>query len=92
MAHVVDWVMKQDGSFEFRQPELDTNIPHQYYNNYQYYDEDVTKTNSDGFVIETEVDPYDEVFSVTGNELSQYSNEVLNYQIKDLSYYNVVRF
>lgn len=85
--------MKQDGSFELSQPELDAKSPQEYYNNYQYSDlnnseNDIDLSDSE-FVVETEVDPYDEVFSENG--LSQYSN-VLDSQPDPPSYYNVVRF
>ena len=90
LAHVVHWVMKQDGSFELSQPELDARDPQEYYNNYQDLNKDNTETDfSDEFEVETEVDPYDEVFSGIG--LSQYSN-VLNSQPDPPNYYNVVRF
>ena len=85
--------MKQDGSFELSQPELDARSPQDYYNNYQHSDLNKGDTDIDlsdsEFVVETEVDPYDEVFS--GNGLSQYSN-VLDSQPDPPSYYNVVRF
>ena len=85
--------MKQDGSFELSQPELDAKSPQEYYNNYQYSDlnnseNDIDLSDSE-FVVETEVDPYDEVFSENG--LSQYS-KVLDSQPDPPSYYNVVRF
>ena len=87
--------MKQDGTFELSQPELDARNPQEYYNNYPLSDLNKGDTDIDlsdsEFVVETEVDPYDEVFSGTGNGLSQYSN-VYDSQSDSLSYYNVVRF
>ena len=82
--------MKQDGSFELSQPELDARDPQEYFNNYQALNKENTETElSDEFVVETEVDPYDEVFSGVG--LSQYSN-VWDSQPDPPNYYNVVRF
>ena len=83
----------KDGTFELSQPELDARNPQEYYNNYHHSDLNKGDTDIDlsdsEFVVETEVDPYDEVFSGTGNGLSQYSNV---HDSQSLNYYNVVRF
>ena len=44
------------------------------------------------FVVETEVDPYDEVFSATGDQLAAYTSEVWDSQVNQTDYHNIVRF
>ena len=87
--------MKQDGSFQVSQPELDARDPQDYYSyNYNQPDLSIESTDtelSDQFVVETDVDPYDEVFFGTGNGLSEYSNGLEDSQPDPPSYYNVVR-
>ena len=43
-------------------------------------------------MVETEVDPYDEVFSATGDQLPAYSSEVWESQVNQTDQDNIVRF
>ena len=51
-----------------------------------------TKRKRYSAVVETEVDPYDEVFSATGDQLAAYTSEVWDSQVNQTDYHNIVRF
>ena len=38
------------------------------------------------------MDPYDEVFSATGDQLPAYTSEVWDSQVNQTDYHNIVRF
>ena len=92
---MVHWVMMKDGTFTLTQDELGAN---NYYQLLRDTSEDVAAVGDDGtadvaeFVVETDVDPYDEVFSITGNELLPYTSDVYESQMNDTAYNNIVTF
>ena len=90
---MVHWVMMRDGAFKLTQDELGAN---NYYRLLQDTSEDAAVDTADvsdtEFVVEHDVDPYDEVFSITGNELLPYTSEVYESQMNDTAYNNIVRF
>ena len=53
---------------------------------------DTADVSDTEFVVEHDVDPYDEVFSITGNELLPYTSEVYESQMNDTAYNNIVTF
>ena len=90
---MVQWVMMSDGTFTLTQDQLGAN---NYYQLLQDTSEEETAVAADvsdtEFVVENDIDPYDEVFSITGNELLPYTNDVYESQMNDTDYNNIVRF
>ena len=85
---MIHWLMRNDGTFEFSYPQMAANS---YYSLLDDTRQDVTDQESDDVfqvVAEDDIDPYDQMFSITGNELVPYSDELSDSQ----SDYNVVRF
>ena len=90
---MVQWVMMSDGTFTLTQDQLGAN---NYYQLLQDTSEEETAVAADvsdtEFVVENDIDPYDEVFSITGNELLPYTSDVYESQMNDTDYNNIVRF
>jgi len=104
VPYIIDWMMMNDGSFQFTHPQPQWLANDYYHNsgllqqqdNHHHYKHLLQDADAAGaaaptavandaaldneFEVVKEIDPYDQVFSINGNDLPAYSNEVFDAQ------------